>query len=488
MSTDTYAEFIEQNSGLFAQLAHAGWTPSEAYHRITVMYPHLNSDFVHQAVNSGQWTFVGRKENLLNNVMMGAALWYAVAVTHDMQPDPEFSAVHLDPIIAQDIPRFFSAIGVSDQHIADIINKCGAALHHLSKNPYVRLDEASYDDFLENLPPEAQGITDEVFTWPPSRMIIEDRLGEGSFSKALLRVGICPPDLEEMALTVAPASVTDRAFRNALGEFLSYCIRYDRKPSMLLYGNWAVARNQLSRVPLLGAVRAKYGSWHRALKLGRRMINDALKMSSAQAVPARLDEPETTQTASFRIEDLKAQGIGVVQSQKPHPQEVEKRAWESLSAVLQSQLQELPWNQVLRVYYVSPESTSAQELTPYATILRSPGGYLCELTDSVDFVAFEPQFNVEFLASNGWAAPRDGSAVWSHNFFNVAIAAPEIIAAMRFGMGCTRSDYFQSENPTHSAEFETHQSVAHSLSGIQQDSSTSDAHQSTSHSHSKNLD
>lgn len=450
--SDSYEKFVENYSDLLNQLVRAGWTPGEAYSRFTTLFPEVSPDFVHKAINSGHWTFVGRKEHLLNNVMMAAALWYSVAVTHDLEPDSEYTAVHLDPVIVQDLPRLFTAAGVDAEKIASIMSRCGTTLKHLAENPYIRLDEASYDDFLEDLPSEVQGISDDVFIWPPQRSIIEDRLGEGSFSQALLRVGICPPDLEELGMSVSASAVSDRAFRNALGEFLSYCIRYDRNPTVLLYGSWAVARNQMGRVPLVGAVRAKYGSWHRALKLGRRMVNDALQMSHAKAVPARPVESYTSsETAPLRIEDLKAQGIGVVQQAPHNPHEVERQAWQSLTNVLFARLRELPWNQTLRVYYLAPESITAGDYTPYVSILRSPGGYLCEITDSNDFSMRKEEYNIEYLREQGWGEPSEGTLTWSQNFFDSSAAAEHIIRAMREGLHCERPDYFQSDDPTNSS-------------------------------------
>lgn len=450
---DSYEEFVEQYSDLLDQLVHAGWTPGETYDRFVALYPQVNPDFLHQAIGSGEWIFVGRKEHLLNNVMMAAALWYAVAITHDLEPDPEYTAIHLDPIIVQDLPRLFTTAGVSAERISSIMGRCGAALKALSTYPYIRLDEASYDDFLDNLPEEARNISDDVLSWPPNRMIIEDRLGGGEFSNALLRVGICPPNIEELGLDLTGASVSDRTFRNALGEFLSYCIRYDRKPTVLLYGSWSVARNQFGRVPLLGAVRAKYGSWHKALKLGRRLVNDALNMSSAEAVPARPIEPAASpETSSYRIEDLKAQGIGVVEQTPQNHKDKNQQVWNSLVEVLDNRLRDLPWNQTLRIFYLTPQALAKGDFTPVANILRSPGGYLCEIADSIEFNEKIPNYDVDYLHKHGWFEPSDGILAWSQNFFDASKAAAEIIPAMRWGLDCQNPDYFQSDDPANTAE------------------------------------
>ncbi|GGH62506.1 hypothetical protein [Rothia aerolata] len=449
IETGSYDEFIDQYSSLIESLASVGWTPAEAYARITTLYPTVSREHIARALNSGKWTFVGRKEHLVNNTMMSAALWYAVGITYDLEPDPAYTAVSLDPVIMQDIPRLFQAAEVSPETSALILARIGAGLKYLAEVPYTSLDEASYDDLLAHLPEEAQGISDEVMSWPPSRFMIEDRLGEGEWSKALLRAGVCPPNVEELGLNLAASSISDRAFRNALGEFLSYCIRYDRKPTVMLYGAWSTSTAQLGRVPLLGAVRAKYGSWSRALKLGRRMVNDALKMSAASAVPASASgEVTSPRTESLRIEDLKAQGIGVVETPKLSPEEAAEKAWKNLDSVLFSRLQELPWSQSMSVYYISPEVVATQDYTPYATILRTPAGYFCELSAAEAFEHISPDFDTDYLAQAGWVQPQNnGYPVWSQNFFSVSSAAEELLSAMRFGMGCERPDYFQSDDP-----------------------------------------
>ena len=66
----------------------------------------------------------------------------------------------------------------------------------MADHPYTELEEQAYDDFLANLPQEIAHISRGDFSWPPSRALIEDRLGGRSWTKALLKVGACPPDPE----------------------------------------------------------------------------------------------------------------------------------------------------------------------------------------------------------------------------------------------------------------------------------------------------
>ena len=45
-----------------------------------------------------------------------------------------------------------------------------------------------------------------------------------------------PPDYAEYNWQLSGTSLTDMEFRNQLGSFMSYCIRYDRQPTVLAYG------------------------------------------------------------------------------------------------------------------------------------------------------------------------------------------------------------------------------------------------------------
>ncbi|MFW0121901.1 hypothetical protein [Rothia sp. CCM 9419] len=453
-SNEDYHRFLSHYSPLIEELADSGWSKEEACHRIATLFPEESPNMIRRAVFSRRWTFNTRTENILNNVMMSAAVWYSVAVTHDMEPDPQYAAAYLDPIILEDIPRIFAKANVSPEAISLILGKCGAALKALSENPYIRLDEASYDDFFDNVPEEARNIVDEVSSWPPHRQIIEDRLGDGSWSIALMRVGVCPPDLEDYGISVSASSVTDRDFRNALAEFLSYCIRYDRKPTVLVYGNWSISRNPLGRVPLLGTVRSKYGSWYNGLKNGRRLINDALKISSLSTVPARETQDSAgTSVSRSRSVDLKTlyeNGIGIVHSpSERHNQLPCSTPWERMTNSLRGTLRELPWGQSIRLYYLSEISEEQDTTIPRLFILRSPSGYICELITENTVFYRGTSYDAAVLEEHGWASMSEDLFSWGQTFTEVESATYEIMYALRWALNYTQPElfYFEDQEP-----------------------------------------
>ncbi|QRZ61280.1 hypothetical protein [Rothia sp. ZJ932] len=446
--TMSYDEFLAQYSAVLGDMADTGITPSEAVVRFRTVYPDAPAHYLDKAMVSGQWFFVGRRESPINNVMIAAALWYAVAETLELEPDPHYAAVRIDPIIMQDVPRMLEMAQVSAQNISLVMSKIGATLNYLTKHPYASLDESEYVELLENPTAEMREVDTDAVQWPPTAEVISDRLGNGSWATALLRTSICPPDIDEMGFSVDPNSISDREFRNALSDFLSYCVRYDRKPSVLLYGAWSTDRDHLGKVPLLGAIRGRYGSWHIALQKGRKLINDAVAMGSAKAIPVSAQR----NGAAMTIEELNAEGIGVVTtSALPFKIPDEASGWISLNAVTTSRLEELPVNQTLRIFYLSPDMVAAEEFTPFVSVLRSSTGYRCELTPTTGFENITVTLDPHYLLAHGWFAPSEVSPVWSHSFLDVQETATAVLNAMQFGAGCSRVDYFQSDAPSNAS-------------------------------------
>ncbi|MDO4897725.1 MAG: hypothetical protein Q3965_00310 [Rothia sp. (in: high G+C Gram-positive bacteria)] len=439
-----FMDFCAHHETLLAGLARMGWTASEAFSRTVLVYPHIDREFLERAIASDRWPFVGRQEHMLNHTLISAALWYAVAVTYDLEPDFEYAAVGIDPIILHDVSRMMESRQAAPDDIAFILGKIGAALDYLTRHPYTELDEGTYDELLADLPPELATVSRDGFLWPPARAVVEERLGDRSWQRALLKCGICPPGAAEEGIQLAASSLSERTFRNALGDFLSFCVRYDRKPSVMLYGQCAEESRQ-GRVPHLGAVRARYGSWHRALQEGRTLINDALNMGDSAALPVRTPGRHDP-TEPLKIEDIKAQGIGVVQPKKLTDDEREEQAWQGLTDVMLQRLEELPWSLSLRLYYISPQAVEAGDYTNYVSVLRSPAGYFCELTGADEFESLEVNIDGGVLTAAGWQRPT-GSGHWTKNFLSVSEAASSIINAMRYGMGCQQPDYFQSDDP-----------------------------------------
>lgn len=440
MVTTDYDAFLAEYSSVIADLAAANWTVTEAYTRFTTMFPTVSKEHLATALDSGTWTFIGRKEQPLTNMMMAAALWYAVGYTLDLDPEPAYAAVALDAALMSDIPRAFDTAGLSPETIAEVMGIIGAALKYLAERPYTSLEDAAYDDLAENPPALLADIDHEKLAWPPARHLIEDRLGDGNWANALLRIGICPPNADTLNYDIDGSKLTDRAFRNTLGDFLSYCIRYDRRPAVLLYGDWATADLHLGKVPLLGAVRGKYGSWSKALAQGRSFINDALKVSENSAVPAYLYSKHEPHGDANDLDELEAHGIGIVQAGNKET----VNQWADLNQVMFEEFSAIPWGGSLKLYYTDTPEDGEIPLELCAKVMRTHAGYLCEISeyDSQDELM---EMDEDYLHKTGWSEPHNGYDAWTQNFFSVGDAAYYVVGAMRDGLGCTNRDGYFSD-------------------------------------------
>ena len=340
-----------------------------------------------------------------------------------------------------DMLRLLESARVSPQNIALILGKVGAGLKYLALHPYTQLDELTYRDVCQHLPAESQDVAHGSFVWPPSCESIRDQLGDGGWSTAMLRTGVCPPDYEEYNWQLGGTSLTDMEFRNQLGSFMSYCIRYDRQPTVLAYGTWSTMRSNLGRVPFLAAVRAKYGSWRTALQVGRTMVTNALQMTKREVAPVRVPP----HPPSISPEQLAVQGIGVVKSE----QTVSVRdRWDEVTNSLGQRLASLPWSRHLRTYYVLTSAAHANAM-PLVCIYRSPAGFLCEIAMEAEVL---PKFSTDYLRSHGWAAPTPMQPMWNRNVFDPHEAAQDVVQAMRWGMGCSRWDYYRTDDLVLDAE------------------------------------
>ena len=436
-----YAEFHQQFGTLITALAAQGWTPSETHRRIRVLFPQVNREHLDFALDSGMWEFGSHGEQTPTHVLLATAVWYAVAEAYGLAPDGSYAATTLDATVMADMMRLLESARVSPQNIALILGKVGAGLKYLALHPYTQLDELTYRDVCQHLPAESQDVAHGSFVWPPSCESIRDQLGDGGWSTAMLRTGVCPPDYAEYNWQLGGTSLTDMEFRNQLGSFMSYCIRYDRQPTVLAYGTWSTMRSNLGRVPFLAAVRAKYGSWHTALQVGRTMVTDALQVTKREVAPVRVPP----HPPSISPEQLAVQGIGVVKSE----QTVSARdRWDEVTNSLGQRLASLPWSRHLRTYYVLTGAAHANAMS-LVCIYRSPAGFLCEIAMEAEVL---PKFSTDYLRSRGWAAPTPMQPMWNRNVFDPHEAAQDVVQAMRWGMGCSRWDYYRTDDLVLDAE------------------------------------
>ncbi len=471
-SPEGYLDFHDEYRGLIAELASLGFTPTQVHRRLRFLYPSLNQLHLDYALNSGIWQFGPVTADAPSHLVLACGLWYIFAEAYDLPPEHEYATLLLDSDIIHDLPPALEARHIGREDIATILGKIGASFKYLAAHPYSQLDEDSYTQTVEDL--RLRGLLEGGLygrlsasmggdsAWPAPAQSISDQLGEGDWSLAMLRTGICPAEALDQDWDIEAASVPDNFAEKTLSLFLSYCSRYNRQPTVLTYGYWSTIPTTMGKVPTLGAVRAKYGSWQVALHRGRTTIARELRLwttteegvaetgtlepsadEKAEEYTAEQTSAKNTPAAAFSVRDLAEQGIGVVQTTHRDLAAYHRARWNHAMEIFADRLAHLPWSRCLSTYYFFDGATVDEaDPAPVVTVFRSPTGFLCELETTVEAL---PAFDTEYLQQHGWTRPVPAHPRWNLHVLDPVEASRSVIDAMRLGMGCERWDYYRTD-------------------------------------------
>ena len=492
-----YLDFHDEYAELIAELAALGFTPTQVLRRLSFLYPHINRMHLDYALNSGIWQFGPVAADAPSYPMLACGLWYVFAEAYDLPPEPEYAALVLDCDIIHDLPPALEARHFGSEDIATILAKIGATLKYLAAHPYSQLEEEVYAQTVEDI--RQRGVAEigteggSLYTllaasmegesaWPAPAQTVNDYLGDGDWSLGMLRTGIYPAEALENEWYIDAAEVPKDFASKTLSLFLSYCARYDRDPTALVYGYWSTIQTLIGEVPPLGAVRAKFGSWQVAPHRGRAQIArelllwtreeaKATKAAATEAAEAELntaedlelldaepnaaeESPENAaeespedapaEPARLSARELTEQGIGVVQTAHTDLAAYHRTQWEQTVEVFGERLAQLAWNRRLSTYYFFDGACLEDaDPTPVVTVFRSPTGFLCELEPTVEAL---PAFDPEFLQEHGWRHPVPVHALWNLHALDPLEAAAAVIEAMRSGCGCERWDFYRTDD------------------------------------------
>ena len=492
-----YLDFHDEYAELIAELAALGFTPTQVLRRLNFLYPHINKKYLNYALSSGIWQFGPVTADAPSYTVLACGLWYVFAEAYDLPPEPEYAALILDCDIIHDLPSALEARHFNNEDIAHVLAKIGATLKYLAAHPYSQLEEEVYAQTVEDI--RQRGVAEigteggSLYTllaasmegesaWPAPAQTVNDYLGDGDWSLGMLRTGIYPAEALENEWYIDAAEVPKDFASKTLSLFLSYCARYDRDPTALVYGYWSTIQTLIGEVPPLGAVRAKFGSWQVALHRGRAQIArelllwtreeaKATKAAATEAAEAELntaedlelldaepnaaeESPENAaeespedapaEPARLSARELTEQGIGVVQTAHTDLAAYHRTQWEQTVEVFGERLAQLAWNRRLSTYYFFDGACLEDaDPTPVVTVFRSPTGFLCELEPTVEAL---PAFDPEFLQEHGWRHPVPVHALWNLHALDPLEAAAAVIEAMRSGCGCERWDFYRTDD------------------------------------------
>ncbi|WP_129662322.1 TY-Chap domain-containing protein [Rothia uropygialis] len=438
-----YSKFLDAFKPLVNELADAGWTRSESRHRLVTLYPSIPRHYLDRALSQYPQRFVHPGEESLNSTLLASGVWLALNHLLDLGEDRRFIAVSGDPAIVQDISRIFEAAGATEEQTAALLGKVGATLSFLTEFPQTSITSAEYEAFRNELPGDLLEMSRLVRSnWPASARSLSSQFGEGSWSRALVSIGLAPSKRYGPDGTDRVPDFTQDRFRSAIADFLTYCIRNNRKPLALLYGRWSsdVARHTTPR-PTLAALRNRFGSWHKALVHGRRLINEE--------APGRCDpryeenwvgpwgNGESASGAqgpgSWSPQHWIDRGIGVVEHVGGEATG-DETAWRSLIEEIGQAIKELPWKHFLTVDYATGNTGGD---SPYAQAFTGPGGVSVSLVSEHFLPAIMWPLDEEYLKEAGWTPPNPHRWHWEQSQLALNEAAGLLVDALRYGRGCS---------------------------------------------------
>jgi hypothetical protein len=433
-SIEEYRDFVDTYGHLFDALVQGDWTRRQARFRLRALYPELSREMIERALFDDRWAFVNHSEEPPGSTMTAVALWLAVNDLFDLGTDRVHAVSHVDPITLQTISDFFALNDVAPEVAAEIYGRIGATLRFLTQYPHTSVTRAEYSDFRLDPPESLRRLDEGEGTWPPTAQEVAERLGEGSWDRALLAVGLRPLSRE----IEHDPEFSEARFRSIIADFLAYCVRNDRQPQAIFYGRWSTMAEGVQR-PTLASIRHRYGSWLRALSRGRELIGAGEAISED---PRRRGWSGPWLTAEQRASADTAgawspqrwtdRGIGVVE----HVQEEaigDESAWQDLEEELRSALAGLPWNHFLTVEY---ETGNTGGDFPYAQAFTGPAGVAVRLVSEDYLPAFAWPIDEDYLVETGWEAPGEEQPNWARTRLAVEEAAGAVVEGLRYGRGC----------------------------------------------------
>ncbi|MCT1366425.1 TY-Chap domain-containing protein [Kocuria sp. HSID16901] len=439
---EAYTVFRESYRSLIDDLAEAGWTRSETRYRLVTLYPDIPRDFLDRFLAEHPEQFLHTADEALNGTLLAAGVWLAVNHLLDLGEDRGFIATYGDQAVVQDVSRYLESAGVSDDHTAMILGRIGATLAFLTQYPHTSLTSADYQSFRADPPQELR----EVFglirqDWPASPRYLSSQFGDGSWSRALVSMGLAPAQRFAPDGTDRIPDFTEDRFRSAIADFLTYCIRNNRKPLALLYGRWSAdtARHTTPR-PTLGTLRHRFGAWHLALAQGRRLINDEAPGAGDPRYEEHWVGPwgsssrePRSEAGSWSPQHWVERGIGVVETVVQEASG-DENSWAELVAEISEAIRTLPWKHFLTVEY---DTGNTGGDSPYAQAFTGPGGVTATLVSEQFLPAVLWPLDEEYLVDAGWRPPHAEQLHWERTQLSLDDSATEIVDALRYGRDCS---------------------------------------------------
>ncbi|MGF9660531.1 sigma factor-like helix-turn-helix DNA-binding protein [Arthrobacter crystallopoietes] len=255
--------FMERYGHVARQIASQGCTRPQTISRLKYVFPALDEDLADSLLRGSNIVFDHSGQNIFSDAVIKAGVYYLVGAELGLAPDPEYTALHLDLELMDELASILQGGTAGDDDVATILGVIGATRHHVAENPATTIAGARYEELRDELVPALGWESRKGSTpWPPTRQTLMARYK--LWNTALESMGLATASLGR-----APGLLkfSEEDYQAAIDAFAQDMHKLGLHPSIERYENWlAVAKSSGVERPSRSAVRNFFGGWSAAVR------------------------------------------------------------------------------------------------------------------------------------------------------------------------------------------------------------------------------
>ncbi|MER6572547.1 sigma factor-like helix-turn-helix DNA-binding protein [Streptomyces sp. NPDC001093] len=259
--TSQVGEFLAAHQVGIVKLAEEGVSRSDVEARFALLYPEVPAAVVREAIAEAKVLFdVDVQEFAFSLTAIEGAVWYALARERGLGADRLGAAQKMDLDELEGTGQVLLREGVESDAVAEILGLIHAAQELVRSGAQVGISAARYnarrESILEELGMESSKGTRP---WPPTSQTVMKRLGEGSWAKAQIALGLTPDSRgrPEGLLLFEPQD-----YPAAVADFLRDAQSVGSPSTFEAYTSWVEAEERSGRRrPSAPSVRLYYRGW-----------------------------------------------------------------------------------------------------------------------------------------------------------------------------------------------------------------------------------
>ncbi|MFI5522665.1 sigma factor-like helix-turn-helix DNA-binding protein [Streptomyces platensis] len=289
--TSQASEFLAVHREGIVKLAEGGASRSDVEARFALLFPEVAAVVVREAIAEAKVLFdVDVQEFAFSTSAIEGAVWYALAREQGLTGDRRGAAQEMDLDVMEEAGQVLLREGVEPTVVAEILGLIHAAQELVRSGEQVGISAARYNARRESVLEELGMESNKgARPWPPTSQTVMKRLGEGSWAKAQVALGLTPDSRgrPEGLLLFDPQD-----YPAAVADFLRDAQSVGSPATFEGYSSWVQAEERSGRRrPSAESVRLHYRGWTSAKRA-------AIADGAAIAAPRTRERAGTPQAAT----------------------------------------------------------------------------------------------------------------------------------------------------------------------------------------------